>query len=499
MAAEVYPLFIDGEEHYAVDEHFFNVEDPATGHVAFRASDAGESDVADAIRSARTAFADGRWSGLSGRERARILNRAAAMLADSVEHLAELETCQIGRPVREMRAQLQRLPEWLEYFASVSQTIEGRVPEVDGGHINYVRRVPIGVAALITPWNHPLLILMKKLSAALSAGNTVVVKPSELAPITPVMLARLLNEAGLPPGVINVVTGFGTTTGAALTRHPGLDRIDLTGGTPTGRTVAAAAGHNLVPVTVELGGKAPVLVFDDVAVEDAVAGALFASFIATGQTCIQGARILVHRDVFHQFCGRLVERTRQLRIGHPLRAETQIGPLVSSKQREHVSSAVDQARREGAAVLCGGAPPPSSDLADGYYYEPTLLSEIAQDMEVWREEIFGPVSLLVPFDSEEEAVQLANDSPYGLAAAVWTASGARAHRVASQLDVGIVWINDHHRVDPASPWGGAKDSGIGLENGIDGYLSYTRTKSVMVNTSSVATDWFGGGGEQRYS
>ena len=496
---ETYRLHIDGEERDAASGAFFDVENPASGRPAFSVADATEQDVAFAVEAARVAFVDGRWSGQRPRERARVLNRAAALLADDIDVLARLETTQVGRPIREMRSQLQRLPEWLEYFGAVAQTLEGRVPDFGPGYLNYIQRVPLGVAALITPWNHPLLILMKKLSAALAAGNTVVVKPSELAPVTPILLARILARAGLPRGVVNVVPGSGTRAGKALASSPGLGKVDLTGGTQTGRAVAMAAGGNLVPVAAELGGKAPVIIFADAPLGRTVAGALFAAFIASGQTCVQGARLLVHRPIFEDFTELFVQHASALRLGDPLMQETQVGPMVSEGQRQKVADAVLRARDQGATILCGGAEPSDPTLVSGYYYRPTVIGNVGTDMDVWREEVFGPVTLLVPFEDEADAIRLANDSQYDLAASVWTQDAARGHRVADHLDVGIVWINDHHRVDPASVWGGTKNSGIGRENGIEGYLSYTQSKSVIVSTTGEDFDWFGSSEQLRYS
>jgi len=492
-------LHVDGTDRPGATGASFAVVDPFSGEHVATVEEATAGDVDDAVAAARRAFDDQRWRGQAPRDRARVLNQAAALLAGRIDEFAALETRQIGRPLREMRAQLRRLPEWLEYFGAVAQTTEGTVPDFGHGHLNVVRRVPLGVAGLITPWNHPLLITMKKLSVALAAGNSIVLKPSELAPVVPGLLVGLLEEAGVPGGVVNVVHGFGRTTGRALSEHPGLAKVDVTGGTETGRAIAAHAGRSLIPVTAELGGKAPVLVFDDVDLDVAVAGALFAAFVATGQTCVQGSRLLVAEAVHDRFVAALVARTEALRLGDPMQAGTQVGPLVSEAQRDKTVQAVERAVEQGATVLAGGAVPTAPELSRGWFYPPTILADVTSEMDIWREEVFGPVTLVRSFTDDADAVRLANDAQFGLAASVWTADTARALRVSEQLEIGIVWVNDHHRIDPSSPWGGFKDSGIGSENGLDAFRAYTKAQSVVVNTQPPGPDWFGTTSDLRYS
>lgn len=492
-------LHIDGKDVPASDGATFPVFNPATGDRLFDVAAASESDVDDAVAAGKAAFDDARWRGQRGRDRARALNRAAGLLAGRIDELAELETRQVGRTLREMRAQLTRLPEWLEYFAAVAQTFEGTIPEFGRGHLNVVTREPLGVAGLITPWNHPLLITMKKVSAAVAAGNSVVIKPSELGPAVPLLLAGILEEAGVPPGIVNVAPGLGPVAGRALSEHPGLAKLDITGGTETGRLVAAAAGRSLIPVTAELGGKAPVLVFDDVETHTAVAAAMFSGFIATGQTCVQGARLLVARPAYDAVLAQLQDRTEALRVGDPMDPHVQVGPLVSAAQRDRVAAAVEQACSDGARMVCGGAVPEGSAFDRGWFYRPTVLADVTEDMAAWQEEIFGPVVVAMPFDDERDAVTKANNSRFGLAASVWCRDIARALRVVEALDIGIVWVNDHHRVDPASPWGGRKDSGLGSENGVEAYRSYTRAKSAVINTVDDPFDWFAETADVRYS
>lgn len=478
--------WIDGRATWLESDGTFDIEDPSAERTLCSLPDASADAVLRAVSAA--AAAGPGWEGLGGRGRADVLERLAALLDKSVAWLAELETMTTGRPIREMLAQLRVVPEWYRYFAAMARTEEGSVPPFAGHYLNYVERRPLGVIAQITPWNHPLLILTKKVAPALAAGNTVVVKPSEFAPLTALAVARLATEAGLPDGVMNVLLGLGATAGAKLTLQPGIAKFDLTGGTETGRRLGAIAGERLARFSAELGGKAPVIVFADMDPRTAAHAAAVAAFIASGQTCVQGARILVERPLLRAFTEALVERAQTLRLGDPRDVRTQMGPLVSARQRQRVESYIEIAREEGGTVVTGGVKPQS--LPVGYYLEPTVIANVDPMSRVAQEEIFGPVSCILPFDGEEEAIALGNGTSAGLAASIWTRDLARAHRVAQSLQCGVVWVNDHHRIDPSSPWGGFKESGVGRENGREAWREYTQTHSVIVNLDDPAPDWY---------
>jgi len=497
-----YGLWIDGKEVPSDAGAYFKVHNPATKQPIAEVAEAREADVMRAVANSADAFKDGRWSGTEPRDRARILNRAADLLRSRIDDMSKMETLQTGRCIREYRAQLGRIPEWYEYHAALSQTIEGQLPPFsDKHHLAYVRRVPLGVCGLITPWNHPLLIASKKISVALAAGNTVVVKPPTLAPITVLEAARLLTEAGVPPGVINVVPGFGAAAGKVLTEHPDIVKLDLTGGTETGYRIGEAAGRMAKHYTAELGGNAAVMVFDDCpGVQEAVNGVAFAAFVASGQTCVSAKRILVQETIFEQFVSKLVDKVNNLRLLDPMDMACHMGPVVSEPQLKQVESQVEAAVSEGALVLAGGKRPTPErcPMVDGNYFEPTILRPPSPENSAFQEEIFGPVITVMPFRDEQHAIDLANNSQYGLGGAVWTTNVARAHRVARKTCAGVFWVNAHHRNDPSCPWGGFKESGIGRENGWEAFREYTETQSVVVRLAEDAEDWFGNA-DARYS
>ena len=485
-----YGLFVDGTFITPAGCDKFSVEAPATGEHLCDVYSANEKITNAICNTANDTYLSGVWSKMDVRERAKIMNNIASLLRENIPRLAEMEVAQTGRAVREMKAQLARLPEWFEYFAALIRTHEGTVPPFLGNYINYVQRVPLGVVGQITPWNHPMLIAIKKIAPAIATGNSIVLKPSELAPVSVLELAALCTEAGLPDGVLNIIPGLGPAAGQALCNNEFVRKIDLTGGTETGRAVGAAAGRNLSGLVSELGGKAPMVIFEDADIDQAVNGAAFATYVASGQTCIMGARVLVHSSKFEEFTIKLAEKAAKIRMGDPFDVGTQMGPVISCASRTRIKGMVDAAIDAGAKVLTGACIPDMAAPFDkGYYYAPTLL-QVTPEMDIWREEVFGPVLVAVPFDTEEEAITLANDSPFGLAAAIWTKDVMRAHRVAEDLDVGIIWINDHHRNDPSSPWGGMKWSGIGRENGTEALHEYTQSKSVVVRYEDAPFDWF---------
>ncbi|MDH6622313.1 acyl-CoA reductase-like NAD-dependent aldehyde dehydrogenase [Streptomyces sp. LBL] len=472
-------LFIAGQWREAADGTRTEVVDPSRGAVVTTVAEAGAADVDAAVRAAREAFGAGAWSALSGRERGRILHRVAELIRENADDLARLESLDVGKPITLCHAvDVTNAANDYEHFAALAHTLHGSNRDTPMNALAYTRREPLGVVAAITPFNFPLILAGSKIAPALAAGNTVVHKPADETPLSALYMARLFQEAGVPDGVVNVVTGSGPVAGEALLRHSGVDKIAFTGSTAVGRHAASVAGESLKPVTMELGGNAAHVVFEDADLEKAV-GAVIKGFVFnTGQFCMGGPRLLVARSVYSTLLGILADAVPGVPVGDPRQPETVVGPMAGEKHLKKVEEYVALARKEGGRVVCGGE---RLDLDGGYYYRPTVIADLPNDSRVVQEEIFGPVLTVQPFDSEDEAVALANSTPYGLASGVQTTDLARAHRVAERLQAGIVWINDWAMLDPAVPFGGVKDSGFGREYGPEALAAYTKVKSVVVS------------------
>ncbi len=478
--------FINGSWHDDPSGESFESIHPATGETIARLNTATGATVDTAVGAA--AEAQVAWARTPAVERGRVLLKAAALIRERNESLSRLESLDTGKPIQETRvADAASGADCLEFFGGIAASIAGSQIDL-GNAFAYTRREPLGVCVGIGAWNYPIQIACWKSAPALATGNAMVFKPSELTPLSALALADIYREAGLPDGLFNVVQGFGET-GAALTTHPLVAKVSLTGSVPTGKRVMASAADSLKVTTLELGGKSPLLVFDDADLENAVGAAMMANFYSAGQICTNGTRVFVQNGIRERFMERLLERTAAIRLGDPLDDDTHMGPLVSEAQGEKVLEYIETGRREGATVAIGGGRRDMPELAAGIFVEPTVFTDVQDDMTIAREEIFGPVMCVLGFDEEAEAVERANATPFGLAAGVFTQNLARGHRVAAALQAGTLWINNYNLTPVEMPFGGVKESGLGRENGLAAVAFYTQEKSIYVELGDVDAPW----------
>ena len=480
MALEVFQHYINGAFEDASET--FESLDPATGVAWAQMPMANETDVDHAVTAAHLAFTTGVWPTLNASARGKLLYKLADLMAADADVLAELETKDTGKIRRETRAVIMYISEYYRYFAGLADKLQGAHFDVDKPNMEaYTRREPIGVVAAIVPWNSQMFLSAVKLAPALAAGCTVVLKASEDGPAPLLHFAKLVDHAGFPPGVVNIITGMGQSCGKALTSHPLVSRIAFTGGPSTAKQIVANSANNLAVVSLELGGKSPVIVFEDADLESAANAIVSGIFAATGQSCVAGSRLLVHENVHKQLMEILVAKAQRIKIGDPQDLDTEMGPLATMRQLTHVQDVVDRSVAQGAKLITGGKSP--AGFASGFYYEPTILDCEKSVVACVQEEIFGPVLSVLKFRDDAQALAMANESEYGLASGVFTKDIGRAHRFVRSLRAGIVWVNTYRMISPMVPFGGYGQSGTGREAGAESILDYTRTKSVWINTS----------------
>ena len=489
-SVKTYEMLINGKFVKAKNGGVREIADPASGEPLAVVPEAGRADVKLAIASARAAFDEGPWRKTTAQDRGKFLFKIGDLIRANATALAELEVRNMGKPLAEAEYDIADAANCFEFYGGLATKIHGETMSVPANSLSFVLREPIGVCGQIIPWNYPFLMAAWKLAPALAAGCTVILKPSELTPLTALTLARLIHVADLPPGVVNIISGPGAGTGEELAESPLVDKVAFTGGTLTGRKIAIAAAGNLKKVTLELGGKNPNIVFADADFEAAVDGALFAAFANQGEVCSAGSRLLVEKSIHKKFVDALLKKIHRIKLGHGLDAGVKMGPLVSSAHRDKVENYIKIGIHEGARLACGGGRPKGAEFERGNFVEPTIFDEVKPTMRIAREEIFGPVLSVIEFKDEAEAILIANDSEYGLAAGVWTTNINKGIRVIKELRAGITWINTYHPTFNEMPWGGYKQSGNGRELGLYGIQAYLETKQVNINLDEAPLAWY---------
>ncbi len=478
-----YQVLIGGEWRDPSSSEWFETVNPYDGAAWALIPRCTSDDVEKAVAAARDAFDGGTWPSTVASKRGALLSKAGDLLAERAERLAEIETRDIGKRISESVPQIRNTAKWFHYYGGLADKIEGSVVPMDHDDVfSYTLREPLGVVAAITPWNSPIMIAVWKMAPALAAGNTVVIKPSEHASASTIEMMEIFADAGFPPGVVNLVTGYADDAGKPLVSHPDVAKVTFTGSEGGGRHVNVAAAESFKHVTLELGGKSPQIVFPDADIDSAVNGVISGIFLSNGQTCVAGSRLLLHRQIADSFLDRLTTAIDGLRMGDPFDPETQIGPIANRPQFEKILSMIDDAKAKGAKCIHGGRAATGSRCGQGLFVEPTIFVDVAPGMRIVREEVFGPVLAVMTFDDLEEAIRLANDTAYGLAAGVWTRDIRRTHILARRLKSGTVYVNTYRAVSVASPVGGYKCSGFGRENGIEAIRNFTQTKSVWIST-----------------